>query len=136
MSSLREELEARCLGVVESAIARYYEALVAGCLHIIREELGTVAAPESRPAEGEPAKWIPIASLHSLRKLVGGRFAYLKERWVNAGFPLKDSKREVLGPVEADPAGWQELRSWLLSRGFEARPATAAECLFEIRKTP
>lgn len=82
------------------------------------------------------SQWIPIESLSGLRQLVGGRFQNLKDRWVQAGFPLREHRGDRSGRPELQPDGWLELVSWMGKNGYEARLLEdAREGLFEIRKT-
>ena len=84
--------------------------------------------------------WLPIESLSSLRATVGGRFQQLKERWVEAGLPLREHRGDRSAGAVIDQKGWIELTNWMLKQGFEARSVTEKvtesenEVLFEVRK--
>ncbi|MCB0319827.1 MAG: hypothetical protein KDD60_02810, partial [Bdellovibrionales bacterium] len=73
------------------------------------------------PLGVEAEGWMTIASLSQLRKEVGGRFQNLRERWLNAGFPLKAHRGDPSERYELDKAGWLEMSSWLVKQGFECR---------------
>jgi len=78
--------------------------------------------------------WVKIESLSQLRAIVGGRFQNLKDRWVGAGFPLREHRGDRSGKKNFDFEGWTELSSWILKQGFELRLAAEDEpWLFEIR---
>jgi len=80
-------------------------------------------------------EWIRIESLSRLRALVGGRFQNLKDRWVGAGFPLREHRGDRSGKKSFDQEGWIELSAWIHKQGFEIRLAEEHEpWLFEVRK--
>lgn len=83
---------------------------------------------------GDSKEWTEISSLSALRGLVGGRFQQLKERWVAAGFPLREHRGDREQEVNFDEAGWIELSRWIGKQGFEVRRARSGEeYIFKIR---
>lgn len=79
-------------------------------------------------------EWIGIESLSRLRSIVGGRFQNLKQKWTEAGFPLREHRGDKAGEFEIDQRGWLELSAWILKQGYEARlNPSKAEYLFEVR---
>lgn len=78
--------------------------------------------------------WVAIESLSALRAVVGGRFQQLKERWVEAGFPLREHRGDRQQSAEFNEAGWVELSRWIVKQGFEVRRAQEGEeFFFKIR---
>ena len=98
------------------------------------------AEPERAPAVagGSPTpaeRWVAVESLSRLRSLVGGRFQNVKDRWVSAGFPLREHRGEELHQVAASETGWLELSTWIAKQGFEARlTPESKEGFFEVRR--
>ena len=89
---------------------------------------------EPQAAVTTSEQWVPIDSLSQLRAIVGGRFENLKKRWLDSGFPLKESKGEKLGKIKRNQEGWTELSSWALKQGFEIRTRPDLEnALFELK---
>lgn len=79
--------------------------------------------------------WVPIVSLSSLRAEVGGRFDILKNRWIQAGFPLRAHRGDAGENFSMSEEGWIELCSWLASRGYQAKPGGSdSRTLFQIKK--
>ena len=80
--------------------------------------------------------WLPIHSLSEIRKVVGGRFQNIKNRWVDAGFPLREHRGDREGEFSLNNDGWMRFRSWILEQGYEARicERSGSGALFEIRK--
>lgn len=105
-------------------------ALARKCLSLFEEmNIGTDSA-----LAPEQTEWIRIESLSRLRALVGGRFQNLKERWVKAGFPLREHRGDRSGGGVVDYEAWVELSSWIHQQGFEIRLASESDpWLFEIR---
>jgi hypothetical protein len=129
-AELREALQR----VLHGALRLRRQAIVytaAREMHGIFQQLG-IKFPS---AEGLAAHgWTRIESLSRLRAIVGGRFKNLKEKWVGAGFPLREHRgdREERGSVNTE--GWLELSSWISRQGYEVRLAGEADpWLFEIR---
>ena len=107
----------------------------------IRAKVGELLAARAARVEGapvaqaDPADWIPVLSLTTIRNVVGGRFELLKARWIGAGMPLKANRGAKLGEFSRDAAGWRELLLWLLKQGYEVRECQGNNnALFEIRR--
>lgn len=118
---------------VARALADREAALLAGMVEKLSAAgIGVAAAPV---LEGQNGKgWLAIESLSALRNLVGGRFHNLKERWVEAGFPLKEHRGDKTQKFEVNKQGWVELSNWIMKQGYEARLVLDREdCLFELR---
>ncbi|MFN8392110.1 MAG: hypothetical protein U0136_17595 [Bdellovibrionota bacterium] len=80
-------------------------------------------------------EWIRIESLSGLRALVGGRFQNLKDKWVRAGFPLREHRGDRAGQKNIDYQGWIELAAWINKQGFELKLAEEDQpWLFELKK--
>lgn len=78
--------------------------------------------------------WEEIDSLSKLRSLVGGRFQNLKDKWLAAGFPLKQDKSSKTGVYTLNEKGWIELSSWISNQGFEVRlNPEKKDSIFEIK---
>ena len=124
----------------ETIVRRVVEDIEPTIVAGIRARIAEIATRVNQPQEGEPGEtetesaWIGIDSLSRLRGHVGGRFQNLKERWLGAGFPLKDHRGDKLEVITLDPLGWLELVSWLSRQGFEARAVDATKGFyFEIK---
>ena len=118
--------------VVGEAFTRRRSLLIQGT----RERLSHAEkiAPNSKSTESN-TDWILIESLSQLRKVVGGRLEILRDRWVKAGFALKEHRGSKICDKVADGEPWREFSLWLLEHGYEAKLAAAeAEHLFEVRK--
>lgn len=80
-------------------------------------------------------EWIKIESLSQLRAQVGGRFKNIKEKWINAGFPLREHRGDRAHKAAVDYDAWVQMANWILRQGYEARLATEQESwLMEIRE--
>lgn len=103
--------------------------------HIIAKRLEDVTAGITLVPGDQLDNWEPIESLSKLRALVGGRFQNLRDRWVKAGFPLREHRGDRAGEVSLSEEGWTELAGWLLEHGYESRICNdQANVIFEIRK--
>lgn len=120
--------------LVRGAMERRKQVLVYHTARKLHSMLAEYRLEEQ--TEGAVSKeWIRIESLSRLRALVGGRFQNLKDRWVSAGFPLREHRGDRSGKKSLDQEGWIELSSWIHKQGFEIRLAEAHEpWLFEVRK--
>jgi len=136
--ALQELLSESMLSSVEQALSQTLEERVDIYTHELLSQLeasgiGKVSGAAQTQNESD-SKWIAIESLSSLRNLVGGRFHNLKEKWIEAGFPLREHRGDKAGEVEVKKQGWIELTNWILKQGYEARLAPDREdCLFELR---
>lgn len=124
----------------ETVVRRVVEDIEPTIVAGIRARIAEIATRVNQTQERDPgesgaeATWIGIDSLSRLRGHVGGRFQNLKERWLGAGFPLKDHRGDKLESITLDPLGWLELVSWLSRQGYEARAVDAAKGFyFEIK---
>ena len=106
---------------------------VARQLLAVLESRGFGAGRGQLLVAGDSAQWQKIESLSQLRAAMGGRFKNLKERWVEAGFPLREHRGDREGKAAVDPNGWVELSLWINKKGFEVRLAEESEpWLFEL----
>lgn len=137
MTNNELERQKQLRALVRRAIERRKQVLV---YEIARrcEALMSSKSFQGRGATHEPgSEWERIESLSKLRALVGGRFQNLKDRWVRAGFPLREHRGDRTGQKKIDHNGWIELASWINKQGFELRLADENEpWLFELRKLP
>ncbi len=119
---LRRSLERRKQAVVHHLAKRFYQALYE---HRSAVEVST-----------EKSDWIPIESLSQLRSHVGGRFQNLKQRWIAAGFPLREHRGDRSDTGEVNESEWFELASWIAKQGYESRLIYEEEqdALFELRQ--
>lgn len=117
--------------LVRDAIELRRHALVFQAAEIWSELLEGVS-PRGAIAEVAP-RWQPIASLSQLRGVVGVRFQKLRDRWVAAGFPLREHRGDR--PIRPDVAleAWEDFARWLQDEGYRVRRSEAgAEAFFEI----
>jgi hypothetical protein len=119
---------------VKNAFGRRREVLVMELAKQFRN-LSPVASEDNAGIAASNAAWVGIESLSRLRGLVGGRFANLKSRWVEAGFPLREHRGDRVARADINQKGWTELSNWILKQGFEVRQVEDdSEFLFEIRQ--
>jgi hypothetical protein len=122
----------RYLGLVDRVMIREHDRWVVEVtrrLHILGAGSGVAGMPTVVTAE-----WIEIESLSRLRSAVGGRFQNLRDRWVGAGFPLREHRGDKEASFTLNEAGWIELSNWISKQGFEARlTPDKVGCLFELR---
>ena len=120
--------------VVTEALARRREFLV-GEIASRFAALSPEHAIQRAEASPDASNWGAVESLSRLRSLVGGRFQNLKERWIGAGFPLREHRGEEHEAAAVNEQGWLELMNWISKQGFEARLTPGAkDRYFEIRK--
>ncbi len=120
----------RYLELLDRVLAREHDFIVA---EVTRRFRGVAQESEGQPASTEPV-WVEIESLSRLRAIVGGRFQNLRDRWVGAGFPLREHRGDKDGEFSLNEAGWIELSNWVLKQGFESRlTPDKPGCLFELR---
>lgn len=127
-----EEKAEKVCELVTGALERRRQVMVYELAKLFFERLPTEARSE---ADGENDGWIMVESLSQLRTFVGGRFQNLKQKWVEAGLPLREHRgdRKVAG--EVNQVGWVELSLWIARQGYEAKLASSEEDgLFMIRK--
>ncbi len=119
---------------LEEAFAAERDVAVTAVIRAF-EPLISVSNVPMTPSELS-AEWLPIESLSMLRQIVGGRFQNLRDRWVKAGFPLKEHRgARVSAKVEVSETGWMELVTWIQSQGFEARRSEeTGGALFEVKR--
>lgn len=120
----------RYLELFNRVFAREHDLLVAEVTRRFRRsdsESGVASVPTQ-------SVWIEIESLSRLRGIVGGRFQNLRDRWVGAGFPLREHRGDKDGEFTVNETGWIELSNWVLKQGFESRLTPEKPgCLFELR---
>jgi len=98
----------------------------------IFEELKLAAA--DTPGSEAQSEWLEIDSLSKLRSTVGGRFASLKEKWLEAGFPLRKHRGDKESAYQVDEKGWLALVSWISKQGYEAQLSVDEhDYLFRLR---
>jgi hypothetical protein len=118
--------------LVKGALQRRRQAIVFGVAKRVLEQVDQAELQTNSPEMGDEV-WIRIESLSQLRSIVGGRFQKLKERWLAAGFPLREHRGDRAGKAAVDHEGWVELTVWVSRQGYRARLAGEDEpWLFEI----
>lgn len=119
---IRRSLESRKQPVVHHLAKRFYQILYEGR-----------SVPE---ASSDVSEWIPIESLSQLRSHVGGRFQNLKQRWVAAGFPLREHRGDRSDQAEVNEGEWLELSAWIAKQGYESRLVhdETVDAVIELRK--
>jgi hypothetical protein len=135
MEQKRQEQQDALRQLVRRAIERRRQAIVyeiaRRCQAIMSEENFNPVNPVAE----DPQSWIKIESLSGLRALVGGRFQNLKEKWIKAGFPLREHRGDRTGQKNIDYQGWIELATWIHKQGFELRLAEEDQpWLFELKQ--
>ena len=121
------------LKLVQDVLIEEHDILVA---EVARRFGGGVWADSGASAALVPPHqgWVEIESLSRLRSIVGGRFQNLRDRWVGAGFPLREHRGDKDGAFVLNEAGWIELSNWIAKQGFESRlTPDKSGCLFELR---
>lgn len=121
----------RYLHLVERVLMREHDIIAA---EITRRLGGVVGESAGAAPLAVESTWIEIESLSRLRGIVGGRFQNLRDRWVGAGFPLREHRGDKESDFSLNEAGWIELSNWILKQGFESRlTPDKPGCLFELR---
>jgi len=122
--------------VVQSALERRRGAIVyrlAERFSALLKRGGVTELSEDSEVEVD-RPWTKIESLSQLRSTVGGRFQNLKQRWVEAGFPLREHRGDRSEKPQLDEDGWVELVRWINQQGYEARLAADKDpWIFEVR---
>ena len=132
--SLEEELETALCEKISSILVRREPIFVAETAAVLAEYL-SAAKVANAAVEQTSAPWVVIASLSQLRAEVGGRFDNIKKKWLDAGFPLRDTDKDGNAACKVDANGWNELNAWLIKQGYEARLcAGGSKAYFEVRK--
>jgi hypothetical protein len=122
--------------LVRSAMSRRQQAITFSVAKRFAEcfQVSGVVSGES-PTRSDSG-WLRIESLSQLRATVGGRFQNLKQKWTEAGFPLREHRGDREGKAEFRQEGWLELSLWINKQGYDARLARDEEpWLFEVRKS-
>jgi len=121
--------------LVRNAIASRRQAIVFGIAQSLSQRLSEKVEFSVPGATVDSSEWARIESLSQLRALVGGRFQNLKQRWVAAGFPLREHRGDREGKAAVNHDGWIELSVWISKQGFETRLAADADpWLLELKK--
>lgn len=121
--------------LVRSAIEVRRHSLVFEAAELWERELCRLPGETGAQEPMAEAVWQPIASLSQLRVAVGGRFQKLRERWVEAGFPLREHRGDRPIKPEITAEAWDGFAGWLHSEGYQARLAMPTDAwLFEIAK--
>lgn len=122
----------RYLELVDRVCIREHDRWVAEVARRLRAVQG--APVRGTAAQVQSGEWTEIESLSRLRSVVGGRFQNLRDRWVAAGFPLREHRGDKQGGYALHEAGWIELASWIARQGFETRlTPDKPGCIFELR---
>ncbi|MCB0359294.1 MAG: hypothetical protein KDD44_06650 [Bdellovibrionales bacterium] len=130
----QEEVQ-RLRQLVARAIERRRQALTFGVAKVFERSLRERQVPVSVGVEEGDSAWVAIEPLYQLRATVGGRFQNLKEKWVKAGFPLRDHRGDRSEDAQLNEEEWVELALWINRQGYEARLTSGSETtLFEVRK--
>lgn len=129
----KRELEGE---LIETAVKTAFDVHRDFFVHTVATRLGELGVgtvtPHSLPKD--ESGWTEIESMSRLRSIVGGRFQNLKERWTQAGLPLREHRGDKEKDFKIDERGWLELANWIAKQGYEVRlRADKPECLFEIR---
>ena len=135
MTKNQQERQAELRAFVRRAIERRRQVLVYEIARRCESLMNEKQLRGQIPGDESGTDWIRIESLSKLRALVGGRFQNLKDRWVRAGFPLREHRGDRTGQKNIDYQGWIELSAWINKQGFELKLADEKEeWLFELRK--
>lgn len=130
-----EEIEQKELrALVRDSFERRRHAVIFDLARKLRRRLdeNNVGSSSQDDAERE---WIKIESLSQLRAQVGGRFKNIKEKWLKAGFPLREHRGDRAHKAAVDYDAWVEMANWILRQGYESRLAEENESwLMEIRE--
>lgn len=120
---------------VKSAVSRRRASLVVHLAQEIYQRMEGSAVLHD-PGATAVGGWTGVHSLSQLRAIVGGRFKNLKEKWTEAGFPIRAHRGDRLERAAIDPTGWTGLAQWISRQGFDARlPTEEEEFLFAVRRT-
>ena len=97
ISTKPEELGGVVRALVRSAMLRRRQAITFAVARRFAECFHSSALTVTDSPSQNESGWLRIESLSQLRATVGGRFQNLKQKWVEAGFPLREHRgdREV-----------------------------------------
>jgi len=136
-SDLRESLKRSSEKFLENVINEIFERRRDYFTFELTKILDEMDSGQKGRAEAEGSEWIEIESLSRLRTVVGGRFASLKEKWIEAGFPLRKHRGDTASVYELDEKGWLSLSAWISKQGFEAQlPNADSKWLFKLKPLP
>lgn len=128
------DLEATKLSI-RHAIEHRRQAIIFDLAKKLDSRLAMVCENYRVSEDVDERSWIQVESLSGLRAEVGGRFKNLKDKWVEAGLPLREHRGDRSGTSRLHDEGWIVLSMWINKRGYEVRLANESEnYLFEIRK--
>ncbi len=130
-NKLQGVFDDRLIAAIEDVFKKRRGVYIDQLAKIILRQPGAKTVERAQQAE-----WVGIVSLSGLRTLVGGRFSNLKEKWLAAGFPLKESKADEKQSYTIVKSAWLELVDWIEGQGFTARlpPDKGSGILFEVQK--
>ena len=121
-------------GLVQKALERRRPAVV---FALARRFLAVMESAEEKEGVQDSqasGQWIRIESLSQLRAVVGGRFQNLRQRWIAAGFPLREHRGDREAEAKLNYEGWVALAAWIGKQGCEVKlAAEGMEWLFEVR---
>lgn len=122
-------------GLVGEALERQRQVITFHLARSLQRCLASAGAVPVDNIDESRDSWTRIESLSQLRAAVGGRFKNLKEKWISAGFPLREHRGDREGKAAVVPEGWTDLALWINKQGFDVRLASESDpWLFEVRK--
>lgn len=121
----------------EECLIELFDERMALYKSLIKNKLISFYSIKKMPALNESQEeWSGIESLTKLRQIVGGRFQNLKEKWIAAGFPLKEVRNSKKNTNSINQEGWIALSSWISNHGFQVRlNKDNQDTFFEIKRT-
>jgi hypothetical protein len=134
-AELEGSLLEQAIAIVDDSVRSTLQSRRPFIVAELRRRIGSQITASSEAQAGRDESWSDIESLSRLRGIVGGRFQNLRDRWIAAGFPLKEHRGEKSEPVDVNQEGWIELSNWIMKQGFECRlTPSKSNCLFQLRK--
>ena len=133
--SLEQSALSSLAACLEEALKENREAAIQRVLLALRTKLPSASdSTEAALALVAGSDWVGVESLSRLRALVGGRFQNLKQKWIEAGLPLRERKGQKIDVSEVNEKGWIELSNWILKQNFETRlTLDSPDHIFELR---
>ncbi|RIL08408.1 MAG: hypothetical protein DCC75_08995 [Proteobacteria bacterium] len=135
LDSLEQSVMGSVAACLEEALSESREAAIQRAMIALQTKFRPVSgSADSANAAANGADWVGVESLSRLRAIVGGRFQNLKQKWIEAGLPLRERKGQKIDVSKVNEKGWIELSNWILKQNFEARlTLDNPEHIFELR---
>ena len=122
---------------ISNALDKHHVTLSTIFAQRIYSQLMTRKAIANQMVSEVEGEWKGISSLSELIVQTGGKYEYVRSKWVGAGLPMRRFKGDREQEVKINDNGLADLSIWISRRGFQLR-LPMGECeggvLVEIRR--